>query len=151
LANTECEQGGERHDVDVFGRRSPSPEQTRVGGGDTAVGVGINPDGQGSQRRSERLDGSGEGLAWALGTKPFGDAGEIESRLGEPNDGLSRWVDGRLARPWDGGWEDGIPRVTSVGVDRVNKLKALGNAIVPQIAYTIMGAMLYAELDDANA
>lgn len=35
---------------------------------------------------------------------------------------------------WEPGWEDGIPRV-AVGVpDRVPKLRALGNSLVPQIA-----------------
>ena len=34
--------------------------------------------------------------------------------------------------------DDGIPR----GVDRTNRLKALGNAIVPQIAYEIIKAIV---------
>jgi hypothetical protein len=38
-------------------------------------------------------------------------------------------------------WEDGVPRVVATERDRVNKLKALGNAIVPQVAYQILMAM----------
>ena len=34
-------------------------------------------------------------------------------------------------------WEDGVPRVTAGCDQRVNKLKALGNALVPQIALQI--------------
>jgi hypothetical protein len=34
-------------------------------------------------------------------------------------------------------WEDGVPRVTSGCVNRVAKLKALGNALVPQVAYQV--------------
>lgn len=40
--------------------------------------------------------------------------------------------------PWAGDWEAGMPRTTTHEVDRVNKLKALGNAIVPSVAYTIL-------------
>lgn len=34
-------------------------------------------------------------------------------------------------------WEDGVPRVVTDCVDRTHKLKALGNALVPQVAYQI--------------
>ena len=38
-------------------------------------------------------------------------------------------------------WEDGVPRVVATEKDRVNKLKALGNSVVPQIAYLVLKAM----------
>jgi len=38
-------------------------------------------------------------------------------------------------------WEDGVPRVVAKEANRVNRLKALGNAIVPQVAYQILLAM----------
>lgn len=40
------------------------------------------------------------------------------------------------------GWEDGVPRVTQSEADRVNKLKALGNSIVPVVAYELMLMLL---------
>jgi hypothetical protein len=43
------------------------------------------------------------------------------------------------------GWEDGVPRVTTHEEARVNKLKALGNAIVPQVAYVLLSIMLEAD------
>ena len=42
---------------------------------------------------------------------------------------------------FDADWEDGMPRVVATEVDRVNRLKALGNAVVPQLVYQILMAI----------
>jgi DNA (cytosine-5)-methyltransferase 1 len=92
------------------------------------------------QERSERAGRAEPGRFDADGGH------EAEQRVGVTDDGLS----GRLADPRWGGdpmnafgpdWEDGVPRVVATEKDRVNKLKALGNSIVPQVAYQILKAM----------
>lgn len=35
---------------------------------------------------------------------------------------------------WGPGWEDHVPRVTTDSTHRVDRLRALGNAVVPQTA-----------------
>lgn len=75
----------------------------------------------------------------------FSDRGQTQPGLGFENDGLPRRLDERLARPWGDDWESGVPRVSDGSTDRVNKLKALGNAIVPQVAYAFIGAITEAE------
>lgn len=64
--------------------------------------------------------------------------GQTQSRMGGATDGLSGWVDGR----WPAGphepqeaWE--APRTVEGGAGRTARLKALGNAVVPQCAEVI--------------
>ena len=58
------------------------------------------------------------------------DWGTAESRMGKLANGFSQWM-----------VEPDIPRVATGVKDRVNKLKALGNAVVPQQIYPILKAI----------
>jgi len=59
--------------------------------------------------------------------------GSTEQQMGFVANGVSFGLDGYWERE-----PKGTPRVTTGEKDRVNKLKGLGNAIVPQVAYEIM-------------
>ena len=61
-----------------------------------------------------------------------------QQRLGNMVDGLSREL-GKLGMIWNK--EPNIPRVTTGTKDRISKLTALGNAIVPQVVMPIMWAI----------
>jgi DNA (cytosine-5)-methyltransferase 1 len=61
-----------------------------------------------------------------------------QQRLGNMVDGLSREL-GKLGVIWNK--EPNIPRVTTGTKDRISKLTALGNAIVPQVVMPIMWAI----------
>ncbi len=65
----------------------------------------------------------------------------VERRLGESANGLP----GRLDCNWGEGWEDGIPRVIKGQKNRVDRLKGLGNAVVPQQVYPIYRAIMEIE------
>ena len=78
---------------------------------------------------------------FASGCDP-GEAGRsTKPRLGRGLDGLSERLDG-IRRSWlDGTWELGIPRVATGVKNRADRIKALGNAVVPQQIYPILKAI----------
>ena len=85
------------------------------------------------QRVSSEAEGSGETTwsSWGGAHEQEEERGEIafESYLGGGNDGISAWL--------DGSWERGIPRVAPTNKLRVPRLKALGNAVLPQLVYMV--------------
>ncbi len=73
-------------------------------------------------------------------------AGENESGRGQQNGGFIRDYSTGPSSRWSGEWGSN-PRVCRVGngiPDRVDRIKGLGNAIVPQVAFEILKAILEA-------
>ena len=66
----------------------------------------------------------------------------FESYLGGGNDGISAWL--------DGSWERGIPRVAPSNKLRVPRLKALGNAVLPQLVYMVGMAIVLSTKSSEN-
>jgi len=50
-----------------------------------------------------------------------------------------------VAVPFGPGWEDGVPRTTDHEPLRAAKLKALGNAVIPEVAYQLLATMFTEE------
>jgi len=106
---------------------------------DTAIGRVPEPDAGGLGDAKDGLEGRAECP---------------ESRLGRGADGLSAWLDEsysrlHVARPGQLQHEWEPPRVASGQSGRVNRLKALGNAVVPQVVYPI-AVMMHKWLEEAD-
>jgi len=116
-------------------------------GRESSVGFGedvANPNSEGLQRSKEAGDPQEsreerEQLTARQGSSS--SEGNAESELGGMVDGVSSRLDGHQGFRV----EPDIPRVAENIPDRVNRLKSLGNSIVPQIIYHIGMAILEEE------
>lgn len=99
-----------------------------------AAGIGYERQGKSGIRSYSAQDGEGEAaLPVSGGIK--GERG-AQSRMGGVAHGLPAWLDGRWWRV-----EPDIPRTAKGVKDRANRLKALGNAVVPAQAYLVFRAI----------
>lgn len=151
LADAEQREGGQRRHADVLGRRQGEAEQTRVGGGDL-VGVGLAD--SNDARLPQRENGAGDVGEDQRATAQRGGGREQrrrsgdrppQPRVGGNPDGLPGRLDGHQ---WPAGrgeaQHEGEPPRTAAGVpQRAARLKALGNAVVPQVA-ALAWRVLYA-------
>jgi DNA-cytosine methyltransferase len=97
-------------------------------------------DGSTSRHREGELERGSSDVA-NDGRQGSAGQGHTQSELGGVADGIPTRLDGHLGFER----EPNIPRVATGIPDRVNRLKALGNSIVPQIVYNIGLAILEEE------
>ena len=103
----------------------------------------LGQQGQGEHERPSNTAKASEGQASGTDDGSQGQTGQghIEPGVGGMADGISARLDGHLGFEQ----EPNIPRVATGIPERVNRLKALGNSIVPQVIYNIGLAILEEE------
>ncbi len=141
--------------VDVNGHSGQDDGQQRQGlqgelGGasgnraeDVANTERLGQQGQGEHERPSNTTKTSEGQASGTDDGSQGQTGQghIEPGVGGMVDGVSARLDGHYGFER----EPNIPRVATGIPERVNRLKALGNSIVPQVIYNIGLAILEEE------
>ncbi len=139
LQEDDARRDNERRDGEYANSQVRESSLLREDAEDVADTSTLGQSRQGELINSSDQETSGEGEAVKPFDGGFGEIRSFESYLGGRSDGISAWV--------DGSWERGIDRVTTNPKNRANRLKALGNAIVPQVAYWIALAIL-GEIDE---
>jgi DNA-cytosine methyltransferase len=136
---------GERTQQDREHRVSQQPRGEGSLGGteDVADTERLGQQGQGELERPGNTAQDSDGQTGRPNDGRQGSTGQghTQSELGGVADGIPTRLDGHLGFER----EPNIPRVATGIPDRVNRLKALGNSIVPQIVYNIGLAILEEE------
>jgi DNA-cytosine methyltransferase len=137
---------GERTQQDREHRVSQQPRGERGFEGtkqDVADTERLGQQGQGELERPGNTAQDSDGQTGGSNDGRQGSTGQghTQSELGGVADGIPTRLDGHLGFER----EPNIPRVATGIPDRVNRLKALGNSIVPQIVYNIGLAILEEE------
>ena len=143
VPNTESVRGSSDNNN---GRSTQSNRESRVqsepGGERSSKGTGEDvPHAGGERGRSGQTDRQDAKDARELTRSQEHREGNTQPGLGGMDDGVSARLDGHQGFIT----EPDIPRVAEKIPDRVNRLKALGNSIVPQIIYHIGMAILEEE------
>jgi DNA (cytosine-5)-methyltransferase 1 len=138
--NGERTQQNREHRVSQQPRGERGFERTKQDVADTER---LGQQGQGELERPGNTAQDSDGQTGGSNDGRQGSAGQghTQSELGGVADGIPTRLDGHLGFER----EPNIPRVATGIPDRVNRLKALGNSIVPQIVYNIGLAILEEE------
>jgi DNA (cytosine-5)-methyltransferase 1 len=112
------------------------------------VWIVAHANGAGLERRGEYRQHAAQ-RAFGTSGESYSADWQLESRVGDVVDGLPARLDGSGLTEAVWSAEPNIPRVAHGVKDRVNRLRGLGNAIVPQVAYQLIRLMIAAEEESA--